>query len=79
MVAEVSDGLRAFRCGVANANELPLHGLIDIQDYLFIEILLLLPRQGKLNKFLNVLIQQMLQLPPEVLNKPLHVANLLLV
>ena len=52
VIAEVSDGLRAFRGWVADADELPLHGLIDVKNHLFIEILLFLPRQGKLNKFL---------------------------
>lgn len=44
MIAEVSDGLRALWCGVADADELPFHGVIDVKNYLFIEILLLLPR-----------------------------------
>ena len=44
MIAEVPDGLRALRSRVANADELPLHGVIDVKNYLFIEILLLLSR-----------------------------------
>lgn len=44
VIAEVSNDLRAFRCWVADADKLSLHGFVNVKNHLFIEILLLLPR-----------------------------------
>lgn len=72
MIAEISNGLRTFRCWVADANKLPLHGFVNVKNHLFIEIFLFLSRQGKHIKFLQVLIKQLLQLPSKILDKFLH-------